>query len=338
MQMPGRKFNAGDGYRYGFNGKENDNEVKGEGNQQDYGFRIYDPRLSRFLSVDPLTKSYPHYTPYSFAGNKPIKYIDFDGLEEAKHWYDYSFTDLMNFVSKPGNPAPNDGFVHKAGSAFNRNFNPIFFTYVIATGNDPSSSDNEKMNRTEAAVNLTTSLVLHKSFSIAARPTAAAAVEQQMAKNQTAMGSKSAAKVVAEDETASSASGSTTKKLQVGEYGAMAKANAKTGQSADHIPSFAAVKKYTETALGRKLTAAEASGLRKSTLTIVYETQLHQTASRTFAGRNNPLQIAKDAANLVAAVKQDIQALTPTLLKSGYSQAEIEVAQQTLMQKYSPKK
>jgi RHS repeat-associated protein len=42
-------------YRYGFNGKENDNEAKGEGNQQDYGMRIYDPRLGRFLSMDPLS-------------------------------------------------------------------------------------------------------------------------------------------------------------------------------------------------------------------------------------------------------------------------------------------
>ncbi len=46
-------------YRYGFNGKENDNEVKGSGNQQDYGMRIYDPRVGRFLSVDPMTKNYP---------------------------------------------------------------------------------------------------------------------------------------------------------------------------------------------------------------------------------------------------------------------------------------
>ncbi|HWJ29919.1 MAG TPA: hypothetical protein VNS32_25490, partial [Flavisolibacter sp.] len=42
-------------YRYGFNGKENDDEVKGEGNQQDYGMRVYDTRLGKFLSVDPLT-------------------------------------------------------------------------------------------------------------------------------------------------------------------------------------------------------------------------------------------------------------------------------------------
>jgi RHS repeat-associated protein len=81
MQMPGRTYNATDGYRYGFNGKENDNEVKGEGNQQDYGFRIYDPRLGRFLSVDPLTADYPWYTPYQFAGNNPIKFIDLDGGE-----------------------------------------------------------------------------------------------------------------------------------------------------------------------------------------------------------------------------------------------------------------
>jgi len=70
-------------YRFGFNGKENDNEVKGNGNQQDYGFRIYDTRLGRFLSVDPLSDDYPFYTPYQFSGNNPIRYIDLDGLEPA---------------------------------------------------------------------------------------------------------------------------------------------------------------------------------------------------------------------------------------------------------------
>jgi RHS repeat-associated protein len=82
MLEPGRKFAQGNGrYHYGFNGKENDNEVKGEGNQQDYGLRIYDPRLGKFLSVDPLTASYPWYSPYQFAGNNPIKFIDLDGGE-----------------------------------------------------------------------------------------------------------------------------------------------------------------------------------------------------------------------------------------------------------------
>lgn len=79
--MPGRKYTAGGGYRYGFNGKENDNEVKGEGNQQDYGMRIYDTRLGKFLSVDPITGSYPELTPYQFASNNPVMNIDLDGLE-----------------------------------------------------------------------------------------------------------------------------------------------------------------------------------------------------------------------------------------------------------------
>ena len=82
MQMPGRKFSAGTSYRYGFNGKENDNEVKGEGNQQDYGFRIYDPRVGKFLSVDPLSQSYPWNSAYAFAENDVIRSIDLEGGEK----------------------------------------------------------------------------------------------------------------------------------------------------------------------------------------------------------------------------------------------------------------
>jgi RHS repeat-associated protein len=61
--------------------------VKGTGNQLDYGMRIYDPRLGRFLSADPLIvqeQQYPWYSPYQFAGNKPILYVDIDGLEEGE--------------------------------------------------------------------------------------------------------------------------------------------------------------------------------------------------------------------------------------------------------------
>lgn len=43
--------------------------------------RIYDPRVGRFLSVDPLTGKYPELTPYQFASNTPIRDIDIDGKE-----------------------------------------------------------------------------------------------------------------------------------------------------------------------------------------------------------------------------------------------------------------
>lgn len=48
---------------------------------QDYGFRLYNPSIAKFLSVDPLTKEYPTLTPYQFASNTPIAAIDLDGLE-----------------------------------------------------------------------------------------------------------------------------------------------------------------------------------------------------------------------------------------------------------------
>jgi RHS repeat-associated protein len=61
-------------YRYGFNGKEKDNL-----DILDFGERIYDSRVCRFLSVDRLARAYPSQSPYSFAGDNPILFIDSDG-------------------------------------------------------------------------------------------------------------------------------------------------------------------------------------------------------------------------------------------------------------------
>jgi RHS repeat-associated protein len=70
-------------YRYGFNGQEKDDEVKGSGNSYNYTYRMHDPRLGRFLSVDPMTSKYPHESPYIFVGNSPLMYVDEDGLEKV---------------------------------------------------------------------------------------------------------------------------------------------------------------------------------------------------------------------------------------------------------------
>jgi len=78
-------------YRFGVTGKEkNDEGMGGGGATYDNGFRIYNPQLGKFLSVDPLFRSYPWYTPYQFAGNMPIAAIDLDGLEELIiiRWFD----------------------------------------------------------------------------------------------------------------------------------------------------------------------------------------------------------------------------------------------------------
>lgn len=80
-QMPGRKYSvANTNYRFGFNGKEKDNEIMGEGNNYDFGARILDPRLGRFLSVDPLAKKFAYQGTYNYAENNPIRFIDIDGM------------------------------------------------------------------------------------------------------------------------------------------------------------------------------------------------------------------------------------------------------------------
>ena len=74
MIMSGRNESAGSDYRYGFNGMEKDDEVKGDGNSYTTHFRQYDPRVSRWLSIDPKVTSWQ--SPYlAFSGN-PIIFND----------------------------------------------------------------------------------------------------------------------------------------------------------------------------------------------------------------------------------------------------------------------
>ncbi|MES2379998.1 MAG: RHS repeat-associated core domain-containing protein, partial [Bacteroidota bacterium] len=70
---------AENGYRFGFNGKEKDDELKGDGNSYDFGARMYDARLGKWLSLDPLEAKYPSHSAYSYSINSPIRYQDIDG-------------------------------------------------------------------------------------------------------------------------------------------------------------------------------------------------------------------------------------------------------------------
>lgn len=75
-----RSYSSG-AYRYGFQAQEKDDEIWGEGNGVYFKYRIHDARLGRFLSVDPLSSSFPWNSPYAFSENRVISAIELEGLE-----------------------------------------------------------------------------------------------------------------------------------------------------------------------------------------------------------------------------------------------------------------
>jgi len=84
-------------YRYAFNGKLHDDNIYGKDNSYDYGMRTYDPRLGRFMSVDPIAKQFPELSTYQFASNSPIQAIDLDGKEE---WFRTDYKDVNGALYK----------------------------------------------------------------------------------------------------------------------------------------------------------------------------------------------------------------------------------------------
>ncbi len=73
-----------------------DNVIKGVGNSYAFEYRIHDPRLGRFLSVDPLEKEYPWNSPYAFAENRVIDGKDLEG----KEWFSVKAGTTTNFTVK----------------------------------------------------------------------------------------------------------------------------------------------------------------------------------------------------------------------------------------------
>ena len=112
MIMLGRAWETGSSHRYGFQGQERDDEIEGDGNSINFKYRMHDPRVARFFSIDPLYKDYPYNSPYAFSMNRVVDMIELEGLENhpsASYAYSptvngalYAFLDGMRKYFKAG--------------------------------------------------------------------------------------------------------------------------------------------------------------------------------------------------------------------------------------------
>jgi RHS repeat-associated protein len=146
---PGGSGGENNGYRYGFNGKENDDEVKGVGDELDYGARIYDTRLGRWLSLDPCMTKYAYESNYILVSNNPVFYVDAQGKFKISPQMAKAYPELASFVKKElynyvlNNVELKNKIMTVTGATqaqFDRVFKPVNNSVPITTGNLPTGA------------------------------------------------------------------------------------------------------------------------------------------------------------------------------------------------------
>jgi len=109
------QYGNSEGEKYKFNGKEYQSDLSL--NVYDFGARNYDPALGRWMNLDPLAETSISISPYAFALDNPVYFIDPDGMDE----YDYDMEDGDGWVETQNGKLRYDKDIHGPDDVKNPN-------------------------------------------------------------------------------------------------------------------------------------------------------------------------------------------------------------------------